>query len=368
MNRSLVSWRSPRILLCVLFAGLLGACSGTSQSERSVRVWIDVPIDGFQAAVGEPVHIEGHAAYHAGVTRVEVWVNEELHLVEESPPPEGDLARFDQMWTPPGIGEYTIQAVAIATDGTASAPDQVQIQVVEQLAEVTPSPAPTAAPTTTPTAVAPTLTPTSPPEPPTLTPSPPPAPVISFWADAEQVAAGTCTTLHWQTQNVQAVRFNGNSVAADGSHQTCPCNPETHTLSVVLADGSQTERQIAISVTGSCVTPTSTTPPDTSAPPAPVLLKPFDEESFDCVPSLMLWWEAVSDPSGIAVYRVQVERHAGDNNWQAVEDSPWRGITAPELELEVECGWIYRWRVRAVDGAANVGPFSEWRTFTIPLG
>jgi hypothetical protein len=82
----------------------------------------------------------------------------------------------------------------------------------------------------------------------------------------------------------------------------------------------------------------------------------------------MLRWEEVSDPSGISEYRVQVERHAGDENWQKVAGSPWKGLTETELLLEeLECGWYYRWRVRAVDGANNVGPFSGWFEFLDPL-
>lgn len=96
-------------------------------------------------------------------------------------------------------------------------------------------------------------------------------------------------------------------------------------------------------------------------------LKPQEGTTLDCCAALMLRWSPVSDPSGIGEYRVQVERHSGDNNWQPLDDSPWTGLSAPELELEVECGWYYRWRVRAVDGVGNVGSFSGWSEFTVSL-
>jgi hypothetical protein len=32
-----------------------------------------------------------------------------------------------------------------------------------------------------------------------------------------------------------------------------------------------------------------------------------------------------------------------------------------------ECGWIYRWRVRAVDDVGNVGGWSGWSQFTVTL-
>jgi hypothetical protein len=73
------------------------------------------------------------------------------------------------------------------------------------------------------------------------------------------------------------------------------------------------------------------------------------------------------DSSGIAKYRVRAERSSGDGNWQQLEGSPWRGMTAPEFELEIEPGWTYRWRVRAVDGAGNKGPHSDWFEFTVTL-
>jgi hypothetical protein len=33
----------------------------------------------------------------------------------------------------------------------------------------------------------------------------------------------------------------------------------------------------------------------------------------------------------------------------------------------VECGWYYRWRVRAVNGAGLAGEWSGWFLFTITL-
>jgi hypothetical protein len=43
-------------------------------------------------------------------------------------------------------------------------------------------------------------------------------------------------------------------------------------------------------------------------------------------------------------------------------------LTDTELELDVECGWYYRWRVRAVDGEGNAGSFSDWFEFADLLG
>ena len=290
-------------VLLLALACTLPACDRETRSGGPY-VWIDVPTDGLQVAVDREVRLEGHAAYHGGIARVEVWVNGELHLVEESPATEGDLAHFDQMWMPPGPGDYAIQVVAVGLDGAASEPDAVRLRVGEQVAEVTPIPSatpeeatltPTAVPTPTETQQPPTATPTL--APPTATPTSSPTPV-----------------------------------------------PPTPTPTL-----------------------TPTPVPDTSPPPAPLQFKPLDGETFDCIASVMLRWDSVPDPSGIAGYRVQVERHAGDENWQPVAGSPWTGLDGTELEIDVECGWFYRWRVRAVDGAGNAGSFSSWFEFTVLL-
>ena len=81
----------------------------------------------------------------------------------------------------------------------------------------------------------------------------------------------------------------------------------------------------------------------------------------------MLDWDVVSDPSSIAEYQIEVERAPLGVNWQPIEQSPWTGVSATELEIEVECGWHHRWRVRAVDGAGNAGPYSDWFVFLLPV-
>nr|HID13623.1 sigma-70 family RNA polymerase sigma factor [Anaerolineae bacterium] len=100
-------------------------------------------------------------------------------------------------------------------------------------------PSPTLAPTSTVTPTPTPLAPTATPRPWTATPTPPPtpAPHIAFWADATTVQAGTCTTVRWETEHVQAVFFNGQGVPGLGFHQTCPCVTESHILDVLLRDG-----------------------------------------------------------------------------------------------------------------------------------
>jgi hypothetical protein len=193
--------------------------------------------------------------------------------------------------------------------------------------------------------------------------------VIQFWADDDKVQAGSCTNLRWHVENVSAVFFDGTSTVGDGSAEICPCTAETHTLTVRLADGTEESRSTTVDVKGSCA---PEEPDDTTAPDPPVQLKPLDGQEFSCVGGLMLRWDAASDPSGIKEYRIKMERHSGDNNWQEVADSPWKGLKGTEFEYKatdgLECGWYYRWRIRAVDKAGNVGPYSGWFEFTVLLG
>jgi RNA polymerase sigma-70 factor (ECF subfamily) len=213
--------------------------------------------------------------------------------------------------------------------------------------------------TPTPTPIPPTRTPTLPP------PTDTPAPYIEFRADATTVTAGTCTTVHWKTANVQAVYFDGNGVAGSGSHQTCPCQDETHTLDVTLLDGSHDVRQITIHITGTCVTPT----PDTQGPPAPTSLTPSEDTVLSCRTSATLSWNAASDPSGVSGYYVRLERRVSTATtkptWQSVDQ--WGPVSETQLVVPVSCGLGYRWSVRARDGAGNLGPWSAWEQFGIGI-
>jgi hypothetical protein len=368
-----------RVYLGIIFAFLLAACR--VQPVSSVPyVWIDVPTDGLRVPVDQSVLVEGHASYDGGINRVEIWANGELHLVQEDPPTQGTLAHFEQSWMPPGAGEYVVQVIAVGNDGAESAPDVVRIVVGEAVAEATSThtPVPEGTEVVEPTAVVtPTLAATETPTPvatvplPTSTPTPTSLPdaVIDFWADAGEIDAGKCTRLRWKVQNVQAVYLDDDGVVGEGSQEVCPCEDTTYILSVTLLDGAKTERSVTVRVNGSCVTPTSkptVPPPDTTPPPVPSVVAPTGGAALAC-DKVTLDWDAVSDPSGIAEYRVQVEQEITAGNWDPVSGSPWTGLSGTELELDLNCGGVYRWRVRAVDGAGNASDFSAWAEFGINL-
>jgi hypothetical protein len=93
---------------------------------------------------------------------------------------------------------------------------------------------------------------------------------------------------------------------------------------------------------------------------------PANGLSIACKAAQSLVWLPVNDPSGISTYQVEVQRHAGDNNWQAAPGGD-ISLTDKTTSVPIECGWYYRWRVRAVDGVGNVGEWSGWSNFAITL-
>jgi hypothetical protein len=325
---------------------MLGACGGSPAGRP--YVWLDVPQDGLSFPEVQEIKIEGHATASGGVTHVELWIDGVLLTTINDPIVDGALASFHTAWTPPMAGEYTIQAVAYGSDGSASAPDSARII----FGGATPTPVITDTPTPV-ISVTPEL------------PSSASA-VIQFWADPPEIQAGSCTTIHWHVENVQTVIFGGINQPLDGSYQDCLCANQRYTLTVVHADNTEEKRAVDIAVSGACVTPVP--PQDTTPPDAPTPVVPNNDLSLSCRASQNLAWLPVNDPSGIAEYRLQVQRHSGDNNWQDVPGSVFSGISDKQKSVTVECGWYYRWRVRAVDGAGNTGPWSGWWRFSITLG
>jgi hypothetical protein len=190
-----------------------------------------------------------------------------------------------------------------------------------------------------------------------------PAGLVQFWADPEVIQAGTCTNLYWHVENASKVVFGGLDQPMDGSYRDCLCEGTSYSLTVTDLDGMEQKYRVAITVSGSCITPEA----DTTGPPAPTPAVPANGLTLGCAGSQNLVWLPVDDPSGIDEYQLQVQRHSGDGVWQEVSGSIFSGITDKQRSIPVECGWTYRWRVRAVDGAGNIGSWSAWWSFTITL-
>ncbi|MCA9941244.1 MAG: hypothetical protein KC418_21535 [Anaerolineales bacterium] len=129
--------------------------------------------------------------------------------------------------------------------------------------------APPASPTVAPTA-------TATPAPPTVTPVPAtatPEPLVDFGVEADIVAAGSCTVLHWDAEHVSALYLDGAGVEGHGARQVCPAQDQTYTLRATHG-GGEIVRQVTVAVRQPSPT-TTVMPTDTvmvtqsAAPPAP---------------------------------------------------------------------------------------------------
>jgi hypothetical protein len=355
-------YRLTGLLIAILF---LTACSMPIPTS-GISVWIDVPLDGLEIPDVQTIKIEGHAASPGSISRIEIWINGALQETINDPPTESDMASFHTAWSPAAPGVYTIQVIAFSADGSASAPDSARVTFGEA-APTSGCPTPVGGGATPVSCTTPGVT-DSPTSSPTVTDTPtsPPGAVIQFWADPAEIEAGACTTIRWHVQNVQRVIFGGIDQPLDGSYQDCLCASQRYTLNVVHMDGSEEKRSVEIAVSGSCATQTSPPPQDTTPPPAPSLFVPASGLSITCEASQSLVWLPVQDESGVTEYQVQVQRHSGDNNWQPAPGGQ-LSVADKSTSIPVECGWYYRWRVRARDGAGNLGPWSGWSSFTVTL-
>jgi hypothetical protein len=117
-------------------------------------------------------------------------------------------------------------------------------------------------------------------------------------------------------------------------------------------------------------TNTSTSPPpppqDTTPPPTPSPAVPSDGLVVSCRLNQTLAWLPVQDNSGGSVrYYVVLQREVTAGNWQN-EDS-WDAVSDKQVSADVDCGGIYRWRVRARDSAGNFSGWSSFSKFAVDL-
>jgi hypothetical protein len=105
---------------------------------------------------------------------------------------------------------------------------------------------------------------------------------ISFRADATELAAGSCTTLRWDVEDVQEVYLDGQPQQGHGSKQACPVQTQTYELHVISAAG-EFRHQVTVNVVQA--SPTSI-PSDTHTPlPAAAPLPTDTSELQPKVPS-----------------------------------------------------------------------------------
>jgi len=369
-----------RFFILILLLGGVASC--TAAQDGRPRVWIDSPSDGMSFPLGSTVSVLSHVYAREGVAEVVLSVNGEAYRRDVPTSPGTGFVQITQDWQPAAGGIYAIQVVAYDVQGVASSPATITIKIpgagptptsvcptpvgggpapVDCSPPVNACPSPVGGGPTPPSC--PTGVPTA-----TDTPTSPPSaqPIIQFWADPAQIQAGACTTIRWHVENVQRVIFGGIDQPFDGSYEDCLCENERYTLTVIRADGTEEKQRVDIDVNGSCVTPTIPPPPqDTTPPPVPSPAVPANGLALSCRSSQTLAWLPVDDPSGIAGYYVKVEVQVTKGNWQSA--AGYGPVTGKQVDATVNCGGIYRWMVRAQDGAGNYSGWSAPSSFSIGL-
>jgi len=105
-------------------------------------------------------------------------------------------------------------------------------------------------------------------------------------------------------------------------------------------------------------TPTATSPPPPQPLSAPTPISPTGTlNCADTTGGVTLTWSAVSHPNSIDHYEWVLE---GPGPTQSGST----GATSVDI-FPISCGASYSWRVRAVDGKGNIGPWSDYAQFTI---
>ncbi|MEW6400671.1 MAG: Ig-like domain-containing protein [Chloroflexota bacterium] len=362
-------WLNLLIRMVVLFSLALGTAACGQAAEAGPRVWIDAPTDGALVPSGTPVTVISHAYAREGVAEVVLTIDGAAYRRDAPASPGATYVQINQDWLPPTDGTYALQVQAYGVGGQLSNLASITVRVggtVTATSPITVTPVITATPTAT---SAPTETPTN-------TPTiPPPGASIQFWADPPQIQAGACTTIRWHVENAARVVFGGVDQPFDGSYKDCMCQSQRYQLTVVELDASHEIRTVDIAVNGSCVTPTIPPPPDdpdppqpqqdTTPPPVPAPAVPANGLTLSCRASQTLAWLPVNDPSSPVKYYVKLEIKVTANEWQSA--GGYGPITDKQVDVNVQCGGIYRWRVRAEDGAGNVSNWSAPSNFSINL-
>lgn len=297
-----------------------GGDGAPAAAAAEPRVWIDHPLDGARYEVGETVPLRWHASRAGGVARVELRANDET-IAEEQDLGEEAIVSRRTTWTPGAAGEYTVEVIAHAADGARGSASVVLI--IGDEADATPGPAPET-PSASVTAPAPSPEPSRP----LATGTPP------------RVPTPTATS-------------------------PLPPSPTRPAPSPTAVPATPVPPTSTPSATPAPPSPTAT--PDTQGPPAPVQTEPSNGAELACPPDdVILRWTPPSDPSGIQSHTVQVETKVTATTWAEFKTYVVLGASK-NMTADAACGVIYRWRVRAWDGALNAGSWSGWREFGIEL-
>jgi uncharacterized protein YraI len=143
-----MGWLGGLLIVVVLILTLAGLTAWLLTRNRvqatptTPSVFIQSPVAGSQLPVNQPVLVNASASDPDGVTRAELWVGGNVVDQQQSAVAEGQPTFPATLrWTPTVAGTYTLEVRAYDTQGTASSPTTVMINVVaSQAVSDTPTP------------------------------------------------------------------------------------------------------------------------------------------------------------------------------------------------------------------------------------
>jgi hypothetical protein len=133
------------LLVLILMMSTSLSC-GLSTEKTPPTITINFPAEKASVEVGEEVEIVSTASGEAGITRVELSVND--RVVHIASPDSGNPTTFAaiQPWTPEDVGDISISVIAYDINGESSQPASITLTVVGAQIDVTPSPTVTSTP------------------------------------------------------------------------------------------------------------------------------------------------------------------------------------------------------------------------------
>lgn len=104
-----------RKLIALMVCLLLAACDLplAKGPQAAPQAWFDMPLDQ-SSHPPAPVQLIFHASDPGGIAQVELWVNGQPAGSFNSPDTQASLVTFNQNWTPPGPGKYSLQVRALS--------------------------------------------------------------------------------------------------------------------------------------------------------------------------------------------------------------------------------------------------------------
>ncbi len=366
---------------------LIVVCASTTSCAQQVstgpETWIDNPRDGASLEPGKAIAIKSHVFAKGGVAEVVLTINDEAYRRDVPPDVSSEFISIKQDWTPDTPGTYRLQVQGFDAQGQPAKPASVMVEVkgkpevavVSPVISVTPENTITPTVTVTPTRVI-SITPEF-----TRTPTNPPGSNVSFYAKPDSLKAGECTTMYWAVENAQRVIFGGKDQPFVGSYKDCLCSTQRFSLRVIDLDGTEKLHTVNINVTGDCAT--DVPPPDDDGgdqqpqpqpqpevdktpPSVPVPAVPANGLTIPCKTNQTLVWQPSKDnASGIAGYYVKLEIQVKKGVWQSA--GGYGPVKDKQVGVKVQCGGVYRWMVRAQDGAGNYSAWSSPSSFSVVL-